>query len=164
MPIEFRCSHCGKLLRTADGTAGRQAQCPECGTIGTVPGGPTPASPTPPPSAGANPFAAAAEPSAGPTDYPYPSSYAAGTVASAAPKATVALVLSIIGMVTWCCPLIGFPINILALVFGILALRDRANATPIVAIVLSSIGILLCLSNAAMGVWMTMRGQNVLFP
>ena len=38
MPIEFRCSRCGKLLRTGDGTAGRQAQCPECGTIGTVPG------------------------------------------------------------------------------------------------------------------------------
>jgi phage FluMu protein Com len=48
MPIEFRCSHCGKLLRTGDDTAGRQAQCPECGTISTVPApaGPT-AAPTP---------------------------------------------------------------------------------------------------------------------
>jgi phage FluMu protein Com len=46
MPIEFRCSKCGKLLRTGDDTAGRQAQCPECGTIGTVP------SPTPPDEGG----------------------------------------------------------------------------------------------------------------
>jgi phage FluMu protein Com len=37
MPIEFRCTQCGKLLRTGDDTAGRQAQCPECGTIRTVP-------------------------------------------------------------------------------------------------------------------------------
>jgi DNA-directed RNA polymerase subunit RPC12/RpoP len=37
MPIEFRCSRCGKLLRTGDDTAGRQAQCPECGTISLVP-------------------------------------------------------------------------------------------------------------------------------
>jgi hypothetical protein len=50
MPIEFRCSQCGKLLRTGDDTAGRQAQCPECEAIGTVP--------TPP--AGGNPFAAGA--------------------------------------------------------------------------------------------------------
>lgn len=37
MPIEFRCSRCGKLLRTGDDTAGRQAQCPGCGTISVVP-------------------------------------------------------------------------------------------------------------------------------
>ena len=37
MPIEFRCSRCGKLLRTGDDTAGRQAQCPACGTLSMVP-------------------------------------------------------------------------------------------------------------------------------
>ena len=37
MSIEFRCSECGKLLRTEDGTVGRQAQCPECGAVSTVP-------------------------------------------------------------------------------------------------------------------------------
>ncbi len=37
MPIEFRCSHCGKLLRTGDETVGRQAQCPECGALTEVP-------------------------------------------------------------------------------------------------------------------------------
>ncbi len=30
MPIEFRCLQCGKLLRTGDDTAGKQAKCPEC--------------------------------------------------------------------------------------------------------------------------------------
>ncbi len=38
MPIEFRCEQCGKLLRTGDDTVGRQAQCPNCGTISVVPG------------------------------------------------------------------------------------------------------------------------------
>jgi hypothetical protein len=37
MPIEFRCSKCGRLLRTDDDTAGRMAQCPECGGQTQVP-------------------------------------------------------------------------------------------------------------------------------
>jgi hypothetical protein len=37
MPIEFRCSQCTRLLRTGDDTAGRMAQCPECGAHTQVP-------------------------------------------------------------------------------------------------------------------------------
>ncbi|HEV3024847.1 MAG TPA: zinc ribbon domain-containing protein, partial [Pirellulales bacterium] len=37
MPIEFRCSQCGKLLRTGDDTAGKQARCPACGNVLPVP-------------------------------------------------------------------------------------------------------------------------------
>ena len=37
MPIEFRCTQCAKLLRTGDDTAGKQAKCPACQTIVTVP-------------------------------------------------------------------------------------------------------------------------------
>ena len=48
MSIEFRCSQCGKLLRTGDDTAGRQAQCPECGALSTIPGPSEPAGVTPP--------------------------------------------------------------------------------------------------------------------
>jgi hypothetical protein len=44
MPIEFRCTKCGKLLRTPDDTAGKQARCPECGTILGIPAG-TPSAP-----------------------------------------------------------------------------------------------------------------------
>ena len=49
MAIEFRCSQCGRLLRTGDDTAGRPAQCPECGTLTTVPSpvGPQTLPPTP---------------------------------------------------------------------------------------------------------------------
>lgn len=37
MPIEFRCLQCGKLLRTGDDTAGKQAKCPECGAVMPIP-------------------------------------------------------------------------------------------------------------------------------
>lgn len=37
MAIEFRCNQCGKLLRTADETAGRMAQCPHCGSQTPIP-------------------------------------------------------------------------------------------------------------------------------
>lgn len=37
MPIEFRCPQCEKLLRTPDGTSGRQAKCPQCGALTTIP-------------------------------------------------------------------------------------------------------------------------------
>jgi phage FluMu protein Com len=74
MAIEFRCTKCGKLLRTKDDTAGKQAKCPECGTVLQIPAaGETPLAPpagavppppqdfaygTPSPGASANPYAA----------------------------------------------------------------------------------------------------------
>jgi uncharacterized membrane protein len=46
MPIEFRCPQCDRLLRTPDGTAGKDAKCPQCATIVKIP-----ATPQSPPSA-----------------------------------------------------------------------------------------------------------------
>jgi uncharacterized RDD family membrane protein YckC len=37
MPIEFACTQCGKQLRTPDESAGRNAKCPQCGTVMQVP-------------------------------------------------------------------------------------------------------------------------------
>ncbi len=37
MPIEFRCTGCQKLLRTQEGTEGKQAKCPVCGTLVLIP-------------------------------------------------------------------------------------------------------------------------------
>ncbi len=47
MPITSTCNGCGKTLAVADEYAGRQARCPECGTIYTVPT-PTPIQPIAP--------------------------------------------------------------------------------------------------------------------
>ena len=37
--IEFHCTSCNKLLRTADDKAGKRARCPDCGESIQVPGG-----------------------------------------------------------------------------------------------------------------------------
>jgi len=66
MPIEFRCTQCGKLLRTADHTAGKQAKCPGCGTLLTIPASSAPAGPAEP------------APGAGPSAGPPPTSGAGG--------------------------------------------------------------------------------------
>ncbi|MEX2118933.1 MAG: YIP1 family protein [Pirellulales bacterium] len=79
MSIEFRCNQCGKLLRTADDTAGQPAQCPSCSAIQPIPFGA--AIPDdglyglaePPPSMG-SPFARPAQP--GPTPFNYGNPYA----------------------------------------------------------------------------------------
>ena len=76
MSIEFRCTSCGRLMRTADDTAGKHAKCPACGAAFTIPAagttageglppvqppaGPPPVmpgpTPAPSPGAGANPY------------------------------------------------------------------------------------------------------------
>ncbi len=49
MPIEFRCTQCNKLLRTADESAGKKAKCPECGQVLRVPSPEPAAAPDPAP-------------------------------------------------------------------------------------------------------------------
>ena len=38
MTIDFNCPHCDKLLKTSEDKAGRQAKCPGCGELITIPG------------------------------------------------------------------------------------------------------------------------------
>lgn len=37
MAIEFHCPQCNQLLRTPDGTGGKQARCPQCGAVANIP-------------------------------------------------------------------------------------------------------------------------------
>ncbi len=37
MTIEFRCQSCDKLLRTPEGSQGKQAKCPQCGSLMEIP-------------------------------------------------------------------------------------------------------------------------------
>ncbi len=75
--IEFRCTGCNKLLRTAADTAGKQAKCPECGRILSVPAPgagvpdetlPYPPPPPPPSEETASPFAPGGPEPAAPGD------------------------------------------------------------------------------------------------
>ena len=67
MPIEFRCTSCGKLLRVKDDAAGKQAKCPACETVSQVPTAPPPPSAAP----GEPPPAAATPPPASESENPY---------------------------------------------------------------------------------------------
>ncbi len=83
MPIEFRCSKCDRLLRTPDGTAGKSAKCPQCGTVTRVPElppGPPPTRPgsVPPPPEHEHPGLRATIASGG-AENPYQSPGAHGT-------------------------------------------------------------------------------------
>ncbi len=54
MAIEFRCSQCNQLLRVSDASAGKNARCPKCQALMTVPaaGAAMPAAVSPPPFPG----------------------------------------------------------------------------------------------------------------
>jgi hypothetical protein len=63
MPIEFRCGQCNQLLRVPDDSAGKNARCPKCQALMTVPAasGEAPSSAAPPvgsamPGAATDPF------------------------------------------------------------------------------------------------------------
>jgi len=58
--IEFRCQQCGATLRVPAGTEGKQAKCPQCSELMTIP---TPAAPA------GNPFRPATP---GPSDFSAP--------------------------------------------------------------------------------------------
>lgn len=63
MPIEFRCTQCRRLLRTDDGTVGKQARCPECGLVMAIPESEaTPAAPSPTDAGRQGPEGPGAEP------------------------------------------------------------------------------------------------------
>lgn len=51
MAIEFNCGTCGSLLRVGDEHAGKQAKCPQCTNVNTIPyeSQPTAATPAQPP-------------------------------------------------------------------------------------------------------------------
>ena len=48
MPIEFNCQSCSKLLRVPDTAAGKQARCPDCQQVVTVPASTSPVAPVKP--------------------------------------------------------------------------------------------------------------------
>jgi uncharacterized RDD family membrane protein YckC len=75
--MDLNCSGCGKRLRVPDESAGKQARCPACGEISTVPW--TALEPEPISRVSDNPFADLPTPSAPVSDNPYQSPSAAPT-------------------------------------------------------------------------------------
>lgn len=82
-------------------------------------------------------------------------------------KAIAALIIGVVGLVAWCCPLIGFPLNIVGIVLGTQAMKSPNSASKIMSIVglvLCAISLVLTLGNAVAGVIIQMNNpQNPLF-
>jgi len=74
--------------------------------------------------------------------------------------AIASLVLGLIGLVAWCCPLVGLPINITGLVLGIKSKNSPNRGMAIAGIILCIIGLVLTLINAVVGVYLNVTGQN----
>ena len=104
MPIEFRCRQCGKLLRTGDDTAGRQAQCPGCGAISVVAASTAPSEwsiPLVAPPGAGDPFAAGpAVAGVADSENPYQSPIAVSVLAAqrVSGPATALIVTAILGI------------------------------------------------------------------
>jgi len=75
-------------------------------------------------------------------------------------KATTGLVLGIVGLIAWFIPLVGAPITIIGLIFGIKGLKSLKRGMAIAGIVLCSIGLLASIVNASIGAYMGATGQH----
>ncbi len=84
-------------------------------------------------------------------------------------KAVAALVCGILGLLLWCCPLIGFPINIAAIAVGIAGMHPPSKGMAVGGVVCGSIGLVLTIINAVAGamiqVWQAQHpGENPFGP
>lgn len=103
MPIELVCSGCGQRLQVREEDAGKQARCPRCQAVSSVPAAPTSGSfaPSPPPGASAQP-SSAGNPYAQPPSFAGEApSYSARTSYVKAHRGGTILTLGIIGLL--CC-------------------------------------------------------------
>jgi len=73
-------------------------------------------------------------------------------------KAVASLVLGLIGLAAWLLPIIGLPVTIIGLVMGAKGRRSRPGMAG-AGIVLSIIGLVLSLINAAYGAYLGATGQ-----
>lgn len=73
--------------------------------------------------------------------------------------AITAISLGGANLLSWLCPLCGFPMGIAGIIFGVLGLKSRQRILAIVGIALSSLSILLTIGNAALGVYLQLRNK-----
>ena len=144
--FNFKCPQCGNLLSGNEEWCGKRVQCPYCQQVVMVPtmNNPNPQSYNPNPQS-YNP---------NPQMYQNPgyNNYAGNSYRNAASKSTTSLVLGIVSLIAWFIPLIGFPVSITGLVFGI---RNKHTA----GIVLNVIGLVLTLINSVVGAVLGAQGE-----
>lgn len=73
--------------------------------------------------------------------------------------AIASFVLGIFSLLAWLYPICGLPMSILALIFGIISINSSKRGLAIAGIVLSVIGLVLAIGNAAIGAYLGYTGQ-----
>ena len=74
-------------------------------------------------------------------------------------KATASLVLGIISLVAWLIPLFGYPVSIVGLVMGFYGIKSEKKSFGTTGLILSIIGLVICVANSAIGAYMGATGQ-----
>jgi hypothetical protein len=97
-----------------------------------------------------------------PLGYQYPPSpygYAGNQPVDETGKATTALVLGVVSLVAWFCPIVGFGVSITGPVMGSKGKQSSARGQAIAGIVLNTIGLILTIINAAWGAYLGAQGK-----
>ncbi len=74
-------------------------------------------------------------------------------------KANTSMVLGLVGIIAWLLPIVGLPVTITGLVFGIKSRNSAARSKAIAGIVLCSIFLTASVINAAIGAYMGATGR-----
>lgn len=80
--------------------------------------------------------------------------------APAAKSDTPALVLGILAFIFWLLPIAGLPISICGLIQGVRAWRVSRRRKALVAIILSSLGLVLAVAYAAAGLYVGLHAPR----
>jgi hypothetical protein len=141
MAIEFRCGQCGRLLRTGDDTAGRMAQCPECGSQTPIPIASEAQEPETVDVEVLEPSAPYGNPFAKESGVSFRTS---GNFDPYRKQALISFVLGIVSSMFFCCFPVDFFIALLGIVFGVLGLRSpTAKTVAVIGLGLSILGMFL---------------------
>ncbi len=75
-------------------------------------------------------------------------------------QSIASLVLGICSFIAWLIPLFGYPVSIVGIVMGAMAMKKGGKKMAIAGIICSSIGLLITLINSIAGVIMMMGMMN----
>lgn len=177
MPISADCPQCGKTYNVKDDLAGKKFRCKECEGVVTVPaaggGGGGKKDPWDDLDLGSFQDQAPAEDDE--FEAPLPRRRAAGKKKSKSRSggadsggkdavAIIALVAGCINLLAWCLPICGLPLSIGGIVCGILGMGSPTKrGLAIAGLILSVLGLIGSIVNAALGAMMMMQGNHPMF-
>jgi hypothetical protein len=77
--------------------------------------------------------------------------------------ANLSKMLGFCGLLAWCLPIVGLPLSITGLVFGIKGLKSAQAGSAMAGIMLNSLALIFSLINAAAGIYMAMHSHSYVY-